>query len=88
MKKLISLCAALVVLFSMNSTTAFAATKYSTNPDECVDGVCFVPQYADGGRQNYAIVSPVGYHDVAMIKQAGPYSVFGQTEKPAKPMKK
>lgn len=70
MKKLISLCAALVVLFSMNSTTAFAATKYSTNPDECVDGVCFVPQYADDGRENYAIVSPVGYHDVAMISQA------------------
>lgn len=70
MKKLISLCAALVVLFSMNSTTAFAATKYSTNPDECVDGVCFVPQYADDGRENYAIVSPVGYHDVPMIKQA------------------
>ncbi|MBR1536533.1 MAG: hypothetical protein IJ630_06315, partial [Treponema sp.] len=70
MKKLISLCAALVVLFSMNSTTAFAATKYSTNPDECVDGVCFVPQYTDDGSQNYAIVSPVGYHDVPMIKQA------------------
>ncbi|WP_296320236.1 hypothetical protein [uncultured Treponema sp.] len=70
MKKLISLCAALVVLFSMNSTTAFAATKYSTNSDECVDGVCFVPQYADDGSQNYAIVSPVGYHDVPMIKQA------------------
>ena len=70
MKKLISLCAALVVLFSMNSTTAFSATKYSTNPDECVDGICFVPQYADDGRENYAIVSPVGYHDVPMIKQA------------------
>ena len=50
--------------------TAFPATKYSTNPDECVDGVCFVPQYADDGRENYAIVSPVGYHDVPMIKQA------------------
>ena len=49
---------------------AFSATKYSTNPDECVDGVCFVPQYADDGRENYAIVSPVGYHDVPMIKQA------------------
>ncbi len=51
-------------------TTAFSATKYSTNPDECVDGVCFVPQYADDGSQNYAIVSPVGYHDVPMISQA------------------
>ena len=49
---------------------AFTETKYSTNPDECVDGVCFVPQYADDGRENYAIVSPVGYHDVPMISQA------------------
>lgn len=48
----------------------FSTTKYSTNPDECVDGVCFVPQYADDGSQNYAIVSPVGYHDVPMISQA------------------
>ncbi len=70
MKILRTTFAALVVLFSMNSTTAFAATKYSTNPDECVDGVCFVPQYADDGSQNYAIVSPVGYHDVPMISQA------------------
>ena len=58
----------LVVSASLNNL--FAATKYSTNPDECVDGVCFVPQYADDGSQNYAIVSPVGYHDVPMIKQA------------------
>ena len=52
------------------ATSLFATTKYSTNPDECVDGVCFVPQYADDGSQNYAIVSPVGYHDVPMITQA------------------
>ncbi|MBQ6782124.1 MAG: hypothetical protein IJP62_12995 [Treponema sp.] len=52
------------------TTSLFATTKYSTNPDECVDGVCFVPQYADDGSQNYAIVSPVGYHDVPMITQA------------------
>ena len=52
------------------TANAFSATKYSTNPDECVDGVCFVPQYADDGRENYAIVSPVGYHDVPMITQA------------------
>ena len=52
------------------ATPLFSTTKYSTNPDECVDGVCFVPQYADDGRENYAIVSPVGYHDVPMISQA------------------
>ena len=65
LKKLI-LAGAVIAL----ATSLFAATKYSTNPDECVDGVCFVPQYADDGRENYAIVSPVGYHDVPMIKQA------------------
>ena len=131
MKKSISVFAAVALLvISTGSTAVFAGTKYSTNPDECVDGVCFVPQYADDGRENYAIVSPVGYHDVPMIKQvkrldnlkgktialvggsfmaptthnelkrciekefpttkiymfddigqAGPYSVFGQTEK-------
>ena len=60
--------------------TAFSATKYSTNPDECVDGVCFVPQYADDGRENYAIVSPVGYHDVPMISQAKRLdSLYGKT---------
>ena len=108
----------------------FAETKYSLNPDECVDGVCLVPQYSEDGRENYAIVSPVGYHELPMIRQgkrldslkgknialvggsfmavtthkelkkciekefptakiymfddvdaAGPYSVFGQTEK-------
>ena len=42
----------------------FSTIKYSTNPDECVDGVCFVPQYADDGHENYAIVSPVGYQPI------------------------
>lgn len=46
------------------------AITYSTNPDECVDGVCFVPQNDEDGNQVYAIVSPVGYHDVTMISQA------------------
>ncbi|WP_407429592.1 hypothetical protein [Treponema sp.] len=65
MKKKILSAVALAAL----TATLFAATKYSTNPDECVDGVCFVPQYADDGRENYAIVSPVGYHDMPMISQ-------------------
>ncbi|MBQ0052001.1 MAG: hypothetical protein KBT11_08055 [Treponema sp.] len=52
------------------ATGSFAATKYSTNPDECVDGVCFVPQYDDDGKQVYAVVSPVGYNAVKMIEQS------------------
>ncbi|MCR5124551.1 MAG: hypothetical protein K6B43_05085 [Treponema sp.] len=65
MKKLI--LAFMAIAFSASLS---AVTKYSTNPDECVDGVCFVPQYADDGHENYAIVSPVGYHDVPMITQS------------------
>ncbi len=58
------------VLFLMAAIFGWTATKYSTNPEECVDGVCLVPQYDDSGAQVYAVVSPVGYHDVPMIKQA------------------
>ena len=59
-----------ILLSSIASTSVFATTRYSTNPDECVDGVCYVPQQDDEGNQVYAVVSPVGYHDVDMIKQA------------------
>ncbi len=38
--------------------------------EECIDGQCEVPEYDDGGKQVYAIVSPVGYHDVESIAQA------------------
>ena len=58
-----------ILLSSIASTSVFATTRYSTNPDECVDGVCYVPQQDDEGNQVYAVVSPVGYHDVDMIKQ-------------------
>ena len=60
----------IILLSSIVSTTVFATTRYSTNPDECIDGVCYVPQQDDEGNQVYAVVSPVGYHDVDMIKQA------------------
>lgn len=59
-----------ILLSSIVSTSVFATTRYSTNSDECVDGVCYVPQQDDEGNQVYAVVSPVGYHDVDMIKQA------------------
>ncbi len=47
-----------------------AEVKYSTNPDECVDGVCYVSETDEDGNQVYAVVSPVGYHDVKMIEMA------------------
>ena len=37
---------------------------------ECPDGECDVPEYDETGNQVYAIVSPVGYHDVEMLNQA------------------
>ena len=36
-----------ILLSSIVSTSVFATTRYSTNPDECVDGVCYVPQQDD-----------------------------------------
>ena len=64
MKKNILLCLLVFLFFNQ----LFAIT-YSTNPDECVDGVCFVPKNDEEGNQVYAIVSPVGYHDVSLISQ-------------------
>ena len=63
-KKLFSVLSLLICL------TGLCAAKYSTNQEDCADGVCFVPQYDEEGKQVYAVVSPVGYHDVSMIKQA------------------
>ena len=48
----------------------FSELRYTTNPEECKDGVCLVPKYSEDGRENYAIVSPVGYATVPMIEQA------------------
>lgn len=66
MKKLIFL---LLIMFIIR-TNFFATSKYSSNPDECIDGVCYVPQEDEDGNQVYAVVSPVGYHAVDMIEQA------------------
>lgn len=38
--------------------------------DGCTDGECEIPDFDDKGNEVYAIVSPVGYHDVDMIAQA------------------
>lgn len=35
----------------------------------CRDDVCVIPTVSDSGEAVYAIVSPVGYHDVEMIEQ-------------------
>lgn len=39
-----------ILLSSIASTSVFATTRYSINPDECIDGVCYVPQQDDEGN--------------------------------------
>lgn len=47
-----------------------AACKQNNSDDTCVDGQCEIPDYDDSGNQVYAMVSPVGYHNVEMLTQA------------------
>lgn len=62
---------AIFVFFLLYNSNSFSLIRYSTNPDACTEeGVCLVPKYAEDGRENYAIVSPVGYSNVKMISQA------------------
>lgn len=61
MRRTIVLAAALLL-----SAGAFALAV----GDGCLDGACPIPVADDGGREVYAVVSPVGYHAVPMIQQA------------------
>ena len=65
-KRLIALFLALILLCSLFSGCA----SKSANEEECVDGECVIPEADDSGKQVFAIVSPVGYHDVVRIEQA------------------
>lgn len=69
------------ICFFLCSSSSFSLIRYSTNPDACTEeGVCLVPKYAEDGRENYAIVSPVGYSDVKMISQSKrPTTLKGKT---------
>lgn len=51
-----------------SSETETEAETQST--EDCPDGECEIPEVDDAGKQVYAIVSPVGYHDVESITQA------------------
>lgn len=75
----ICLLLALVCLFSFAACGAPADTTAGTD-DGCVDGECEVPTVDEGGAQVYAMVSPVGYHDVEMIEQVSrPETLEGKT---------
>jgi len=60
MKKLICLLLFFALLVSQANALEFF----------CTDDVCFIPAATPQGEPVYGIVSPVGYHDVEMIKQA------------------
>ena len=66
MKRILCLLLCFAVLLPM------AACKKNTpvSTDECVDGQCYIPEYDDNGDKVYAVVSPVGYHNVDMLEQA------------------
>ena len=65
------ICLLSAMLVSCDSVTPDSgAQNYEALDTECPDGTCEIPTYDDAGNFVYAMVSPVGYHDVEMIKQA------------------
>ena len=45
-------------------------TACTKSPDDCVDGQCEIPTFDEKGNQVWAMVSPVGYHNVEALEQA------------------
>jgi len=45
-------------------------SKVLSEQTECLDDICFLPQTNDLGNQLFAVVAPVGHHDVKMMTQA------------------
>lgn len=62
----------LLLCFAMLLPMAACQKNDSGNDsdDTCVDGECEIPTQDENGNQVYAMVSPVGYHNVEMLKQA------------------
>lgn len=70
-KTLISIVlASVVLLIAVLLVGRNSFFKQQTQEEECVDGVCVIPEQDENGNQIYAISSPVGYHNVDMIEQA------------------
>lgn len=59
-----------VFLFTILFGCIPSIAQSSQSLDDCIDGVCSIPELDDDGKQVYAVVSPVGYNSVDMIKQA------------------
>lgn len=58
------------LLFVATLLLSAGAFALDIGGDGCVDGACPIPVADDNGREVYAVVSPVGYHTVPMIRQA------------------
>ncbi|MBR3836978.1 MAG: hypothetical protein IKJ74_02420 [Clostridia bacterium] len=67
MKKLLYKGLCLVLTLAMLLPLCACGTS---DEDGCVDGQCEIPTYDESGKQVYAMVSPVGYHNVEMLSQA------------------
>ena len=59
-----------LVLCTVLLGCSLIAAQVLQSIDDCVDGVCVIPEQDDDGKQVYAVVSPVGYNAVEMIEQA------------------
>ncbi|MBQ3251643.1 MAG: hypothetical protein IJB02_00155 [Oscillospiraceae bacterium] len=61
-----------VLCFLVLLPLAACGIKDSVNnlEDTCIDGQCVIPDHDEHGNQVYAMVSPVGYHNVDMLEQA------------------
>lgn len=69
--RIAAICLAVLLLLPLLVACTSDAPDAIAAVTDCRDGVCEIPTYDDeSGRQIYAVVSPVGYHDVENITQA------------------
>ncbi|MBQ9428761.1 MAG: hypothetical protein IJU41_04365 [Clostridia bacterium] len=69
--RIAAVCLAVLLLLPLLVSCTSDAPDAPAAVTDCRDGVCEIPTYDDeSGRQIYAVVSPVGYHDVENITQA------------------
>ncbi len=65
-----TLCILLCIAMLLSMAACKKNDSGNNSDDTCVDGQCDIPDYDENGNQVYAMVSPVGYHNVEMLEQA------------------
>ncbi|MCM1546346.1 MAG: hypothetical protein NC033_04845 [Clostridiales bacterium] len=63
------IAACVATAFITKAAVSKSGSNGNTMGDICIDG-CDIPRYDENGNEVFAVVSPVGYCDVDMIKQA------------------